>query len=423
MRHVIALTAYFCYYGIFINMIRLKTLLFEQEDKFMLDLWKKQYSQYVAVIKTHDANEIVNKFPDKIMPVSSYSMLFNLFKDKRTGYDSLTAMIRGEFDAVKDKLLLDRLSQMMSTSGITNQRVPNAHIKIIRLDSSTADAEYQSGATHKAKEQYNALLPKVRDWWLKWLNNPKTIQKMVTNINGDKSFYSPDIDANWLIKTIYPVYYKVLNSLEFRYFNPNMQTRDNKYKNIEFKKGNYAFVNPSIPSTVFINITQPDAEAFDTLIHEVQHLLWNKYPMNPTEQLLKIFNNKSSSIFSFDTDNDASVNNQLQVIASKYKISTMNLNVWKQWQEEKEKTKPGYTSSPTEKMSNIQSVRNYFKLKPGQSITIEMLRPYIIGAKEHTDVYWLLMGWAAAKFPDLQQFVNSINKLASNDMPNNQNIT
>ena len=27
MRHVIALTAYFCYYGIFINMIRLKTLL------------------------------------------------------------------------------------------------------------------------------------------------------------------------------------------------------------------------------------------------------------------------------------------------------------------------------------------------------------------------------------------------------------
>ena len=400
-------------------MIRLKTLLFEQEDKFMRDLWKIQYDKYVAVIKTHDPKAIVDKFPDKIIPISSYSMLFNLFKDKRTGYDSLSAMIRGEFDAVRDKALLDRLSQMMLTSGITNQRVPNAHIKIIRLDSSTAESEYDSGV----KEKYNALLPKVREWWLNWLKNPKTIQKMVTNINGDKSFYSQDIDANWLIKTIYPEYYKVLYSLEFRYFNPYTQKRDNKYKNIEFKQGSYAFVNSSVPSTVFIDTTVADTEAFDTLIHEVQHLLWNKYPMNPTKQLLKIFNNKLSSIFSFDTDNDASVKKQLQVVATKYKISTMNLNTWKQWQEKNEKTNPGYTSSPTEKMSNIQAVRNYFKLKPGQNITVEMLRPYINGSKEHTDVYWLLIGWAAAKFPDLQQFINGINKLASNNMPNNQNIT
>ena len=78
-------------------MIRLKTLILEQ-DQFMKDLWKKKYDAYVAVIKTHNAKAIVDKFPAKISPVSSYAMFFDMFKDKRTGYDSLSAMIRGEFD-------------------------------------------------------------------------------------------------------------------------------------------------------------------------------------------------------------------------------------------------------------------------------------------------------------------------------------
>jgi len=400
-------------------MIRLKTLILEQ-DQFMKDLWKKKYDAYVAVIKTHNAKAIVDKFPAKISPVSSYAMFFDMFKDKRTGYDSLSAMIRGEFDAVRDKALLDQLSQRMTTSGITNQRVANGHIKIIRLDASTADTEYQPGVPDGFKEKYNALLPKVREWWLKWLNDPITIQKAVANINANKKPNEQAIDAKWLTTNVYPIYNKVLYSLEFRYYNPTTQKQDAKFKNVKFDPGALAFVTRSAPSTVFINVTIEDAGALDTLIHEVQHLLWYKYPLNPTKQLLNIFNNKSNDTITSDNVYNA----ELSKVATKYNIGTDTLKWWKETQKREEKSDPGYNSDPNEKMSNIQAVRNFFKLKPGQDITVEMLRPHINnGGKANTDIYWLLMGWAAAKFPDLQKFVNGINALAVNDTPNNQNIT
>lgn len=413
-------------------MIRLKTLISEQ-DQFMKDLWKKTYDKYVAVIKTHDPRAIVDKFPDKITPVSSYAMFFDMFKDKRTGYDSLSAMIRGEFDAVRDKALLDQLSQKMTMAGITNQRVANGHIKIIRLDSSTADVEYQSGVPAGFKKKYNALLPKVREWWLNWLNDPVTKQKAVANINANKNANEPNIDENWLTTKVYPLYNKVLYSLEFRYYNAENQAQDAKYKNIKFDErdaGAKAFVNDSVPTTVFINVTIDNPTPLDTLIHEVQHLLWNKYPLNPTKQILKIFNNKSNDTIT----SDSIYNAELSKVTTKYNIGTDMLKWWKDEQERLEKSDPGYNSDPNEKMSNIQAVRRYFKLKPGQPITVAMLRPHINnGAKDSGNIFWLLMGWAAAKFPDLQQFVNDINALAAKGQdktiqqptiqPNNQDIT
>jgi hypothetical protein len=331
-------------------------------------------------------------------------------------------MIRGEFDAVRDKALLDQLSQLMTISGITNQRVANGHIKIIRLDSSTADA-VSSNVPDGTKEKYNALLPKVREWWLKWLNDPITIQKAVANINANKKPNEPSIDAKWLTTKVYPIYNKVLYSIEFRYYNPNTQKQDSKFKNVKFSKyvaKANAFVQPSVPATVFINVTSDNPNPLNTLIHEVQHLLWHKYPLNPTKQILNIFNNKSNDTIT----SDRTYNAELAQVATKYNIGTDTLKWWKERQEQKEKNDPGYNSDPNEKMSNIQAVRNHFKLKPGQNITVEMLRPHINnGGASNTNVYWLLMGWAAAKFPDLQKFVNDINALAVNDTPNNQNIT
>jgi hypothetical protein len=405
-------------------MIRLKTLILEdkEQDDFMKRVVKQVYDRYVTVIKKHDPKAIVSGFPERLSPASAYADFFNHFKDKRTGYDSLTAMIRGEFDAVRDKALLDQLSQLMTISGITNQRVANGHIKIIRLDSSTADA-VSSNVPDGTKEKYNALLPKVREWWLKWLNDPITIQKAVANINANKKPNEPSIDAKWLTTKVYPIYNKVLYSIEFRYYNPNTQKQDSKFKNVKFSKyvaKANAFVQPSVPATVFINVTSDNPNPLNTLIHEVQHLLWHKYPLNPTKQILNIFNNKSNDTIT----SDRTYNAELAQVATKYNIGTDTLKWWKERQEQKEKNDPGYNSDPNEKMSNIQAVRNHFKLKPGQNITVEMLRPHINnGGASNTNVYWLLMGWAAAKFPDLQKFVNDINALAVNDTPNNQNIT
>ena len=409
-------------------MIRLKQLLFEdnEQDDFMKRVVKQVYDRYVIVIKKHDPKSIVTRFPERLSPASSYVDFFKHFKDKRTGYDSFTAMVKGEFDAVRDKALLDQLSGLLTKSGITNERVPNGHIKIIRIDSGTADA-VSSHVPDGLKEKYNALLPKAVKWWKDWLNDPITKQKIIKNINATKKPNEAPFTEKWLNDTLYVVYFKVLNSIELRFVDPSKPDSKYKFTPKPTTASALAYVRPDIaPTTLFINYLKQDDEPIDTLIHEIQHLLYNKYPFNPSSQVLKIFNNKSNT----PNTSNSSIDANLQSISKKYQVETKDLEWWKQTQDNYEKKNPGYTSSPNEKLSNIVAVRRLFNLKPGQPITVAMIKPYITGTKSHTDVYWLLMGWASAKFPDLQQFLNEINDLAQQNVnktnsiePNNQNIT
>ena len=90
---------------------------------------------------------------------------------------------------------------------------------------------------------------------------------------------------------------------------------------------------------------------------------------------------------------------------------------WKQWAIRKKPNDPEYVCRATEKMSNIMAVRSYFKLKPGQNITVAMLKPYIEEKKQHTDITWILGCWALNNFPDLNTMLNRINMLAKNNTP------
>jgi hypothetical protein len=81
----------------------------------------------------------------------------------------------------------------------------------------------------------------------------------------------------------------------------------------------------------------------------------------------------------------------------------------------KDSNTDGYACEHTESMSRIMSIRNLFGIKPGQNITPEMLKPYIKGEKEHTDVNWLLLCWASNGFKDIRLFLADINKLAFQD--------
>ena len=406
-------------------MIRLKQLLFEADD-FMKSVIQKKYNEYISIIKKHDPRSIKDGFPVSIRPASAYIDFFNLFKDKRTGYNSFTAMVKGEFDAVRDKALLDQLSGLLKKAGIYNQRVPNGHIKIIRIDTGKKDAVFND-VSEETKKEYNNYLIKARKWWVDWLNDPITKSKIIKNYNANKKPNEPVATEQWLNKTLYPIYFKVLDSLELRYLYPTQL--DAKFK-ITFKDTDaIMFVMPNITATIFINILQieGDVEPLENMIHEIQHLLYHTWPMNSTATVLKIFNNKAQNTIT----SPSVVNSNLQSISKKYQVGTNVLKWWEGERVKQEKNQPGYISDPNEKLSNINAIRKLFNLKPGQLITVAMMSPYINRVKDNINMYWLLLGWASENFPDLQQFLNDINNLAQNNdanktnsiEPNNQNIT
>lgn len=406
-------------------MIRLKQLLFEADD-FMKSLIQKKYNEYISIIKKHDPKSIKDGFPVSIRPASAYIDFFNLFKDKRTGYNSFTSMVKGEFDAVRDKALLDQLSGLLKKAGIYNQRVPNGHIKIIRIDTGTVDA-LSNDVSEETKKEYNNYLIKARKWWVDWLNDPITKSKIIKNYNANKKPNEPVATEQWLNKTLYPIYFKVLYSLELRYHDPNKP--DAKFKFTFDDMDAIMFVKPNIPATIFINTRQiaSDTTPLENMIHEIQHLLYHKWPMNSTATVLKIFNNKAENMITSQSILDSN----LQSISKKYQVGTDVLKWWEDERARQEKERPGYISSPNEKLSNINAIRKLFNLKPGQPITVAMIKPYINGTKHNINVFWFLLGWASENFPDLQQLLNDINNLAqTNDAnkinsiePNNQNIT
>ena len=406
-------------------MIRLKQLLFEDDD-FMKSLIQKKYNEYISIIKKHDPRSIKDGFPVSIRPASAYIDFFNLFKDKRTGYNSFTAMVKGEFDAVRDKALLDQLSGLLKKAGIYNQRVPNGHIKIIRIDTGTVDA-ISNDVSDETKKEYNNYLIKARKWWVDWLNDSITKSKIIKNYNANKKPNQAVATEEWLNKTLYPIYFKVLYSLELRYHDPSKP--DAKFKFTFDDAGAIMFVKENIPATIFINILniEGDAEPLENMIHEIQHLLYYKWPMNSTATVLKIFKDKANNTIT----SPSVVNSNLQSISKKYQVGTNVLKWWEDQRVSEEKDSPGYISNPNEKLSNIVAIRKFFNLKPGQLITVAMLKPYINRIKNNINIYWLLLGWASQNFPDLQQFLNDINNLAQkNDAnktnsiePNNQNIT
>jgi 3-deoxy-D-manno-octulosonic acid (KDO) 8-phosphate synthase len=70
-------------------------------------------------------------------------------------------------------------------------------------------------------------------------------------------------------------------------------------------------------------------------------------------------------------------------------VDVNKLNSWERVSKNASPEDPGYVCRETEKASNIQSVRHLLNIKPGQNITPQMLKPYINGEKNDTNIDWL----------------------------------
>ena len=254
------------------------------------------------------------------------------------------------------------------------------------------------------------------------MSSPITQKKVQSN--WDTWYRSGSVS----VKYIFPDYFKMLDSLKIKFYDELdpinwSNITDNAYA---FVKGFKLYSD----NTIYINLTQNDPDPYDTLIHEIQHIIYNIKPLNPEEKIRDIFvtkNTKRATPNSIEsslrpTNND--INDQLlrqssNVIKSMgLDMTATRLTLWKLSADNYKR--PAYVCQATEKMSNIMSIRSHFKLKPGQNITIEMLKPYIEGKKKNTDISWIILCWAKNGFPNLNKMINRINTLAVNNTGTNR---
>lgn len=419
----------------------MKVLIKEHQYSLLLE----QLNIVSAYREIVDASSGLGTDPDKILKafdniknVKDFTKLLSMFKDKKTGYDNFSDMINQEYekfnfdDVSKLKQKLYPLGVIVSYSSGKNYFGEHLFtgdftFRILNPPNTKQNTKQNN---KNCVNKYNPLLVQGKKYWIDWLSNPITKQKFIKNWSDE------DYDIND-VNEIFKNYINSLNNLKL-FFYDNSIDKINGLDVIN-KRDAYAFVSKNSPNNIYINCSLNDDDAFGTLIHEIQHILYYIHPLNPDTKVGELFVDKNTNkmgpidflsniinpigslLKTSKTDNDLSQN--IKNISKMYNIKFDELKVLYSASSKYEKKNPGYTCRETEKMSNITSIRKLFNIKPGQNITLKMLSPYIRGEKQHTDVFWLLSCWALSGFSDINVLINKMNQLAYQDFKSNKDNT
>jgi hypothetical protein len=369
-----------------------------------------------------DKTKILKAF-DYIKNVQDFKTLISMFKDKRTGYGSFEEMINKEYDRQDFKDIIKLRDKLYSIGVILNFNSGNSiagnplfleGVKISYVNNTPKTPQPKTYTPNKYLQQvpkacsskWQSQLEKSKNYWIQWLSNPITKTKFLNNWKK--------VEKNMTLVEVGNIFKKYIDSLKvlkLYYFDSKL---------IPDNADAFAFVNRYEPEKIFVNCSQNDPDPYGTLIHEMQHMLYNIKPLNPEVQIGNVFvdsNTKKSTIKTFfdiyKTKNLQSRElSNIDIISKNLGVAPSMLDYFLNVAKYKEKEDPGYVCEETEKMSNITAIRKTLGVKPGQNITKEMVLPYIKGEKDHTDVSWMLACWALKGFPDLNGMLNKINDLA-----------
>lgn len=352
-----------------------------------------------------------------------FQIFMGLFKDKKTGYGSFIEMMNDEFDR-QDMTTIQKVRKKLLSIGIDT----SFNWAYNRL----GDILYDSGfrvipkSTVQACGNYEKLLPRAIKYWKDWLLSPVTKKKFNQNWG-----YNPLINAD----SIFKKYLEALDGIVIEYYNKQSPNAI---------KSAYAYVNQLNPAKIFVNCDARDPKPLDTLVHEIQHTLYNIHPLNPEKKIGSLFVNdktKREKVTDFFTDlalstvspllaigkevydsskeyntpngvTGTSLKVNFEEVSKRTGIESEDLKWWSDTATKYNKEKHGYVCDETEKMSNIMAIRKYFNLKPGQDVTYKMLKSEMEAKRPHTDVHWLILCWALNGFQDINGLLNKMNSLA-----------
>jgi hypothetical protein len=363
--------------------------------------------------------------------------LLTLFKDKKTGYSDFFEMVNEEFELDNWKEAEFLISALKNINVLTTAFIPTNYLgsKIFKGGFKLKNYGYnneipetpETPETKKKMESCRTLwskeLPKAIKWWRDWLSDPITKNKFFSNYTASLSTVS--------IKEYYRNYFELLNKIKLNFYNNNMTS----VNGINVEKDAIAFVispDGNIYANCTFNITQLEIE--ETLIHEIQHMIYSIKPLNQNYKIYSVFGKNDSGKKSKEQIKSEFLSNRTsktkkyspEIIATSKKL---NVDPWYIYYLKRKVNKeiansddPGYLCRETEKMSNIAAIRRILGLKPGQNITFDMVKPYITRDKDNTEFYWFLLCWAQRGFTDINKMLQDINQLAlkqNNTQPTN----
>ena len=270
------------------------------------------------------------------------------------------------------------------------------------------------------------MLKKAKHWWLNRLRDPNILMKIIRQqytVDNIKKWTDKEIDKeiNNAVRNLLAATNKIVSINKLSYYN-------------DPKSDALMFVTENDPtSTNIININCAHVSKFNndqlvsSLVHEIQHHIHNliggngyfesiwdgikieKNPYRPQvpvsekswiDKAKEYINNLTGSK---DVDKSIPLNDT-------YFLKRYQSRVW-----EHLKDKQTYACNPTEIQSRVAQVRFLLNLKPGQDITIEMLK----NEKVYAAFQYNLMCWGGRKDNiSLQDYLNNLNSLAKNDAPN-----
>jgi hypothetical protein len=275
------------------------------------------------------------------------------------------------------------------------------------------------------KERIKKIFPTAIEFWRNWLNNPITKEKIKKGNNFDDN----------KIDEVYKQYFNTLNKINFVYAGLCTEIR--------YDNGFYAWVtegdsNPNVYVSLWNNMNRSDEFIEETLIHEVQHILYFIQPMSPELKIDNCFNVKTknkvsglkkiiSNLFKFNKKpninlkgiiNNFGIDNE----SAKKVYDFFNLEL----EREKQRGKEGYITNTNENYSRVMELRKKFNINPGENLTISNFKPFIDELLKSTDynsyfnwlnkhsagVYYFLLHWAYKGFTDFNMLLNDVNSLA-----------
>ena len=366
-------------------------------------------------------------------PTEFAQLLTLLRQSKKTGYSDFVTMINGEYDKFNYNDIVKLINKLKSIgvestiAGGKNKLGQSLFLGKFRITYIPSDSEFKIPMTKinsACKTKWNNVLPKAVAFWRNWLKDPITREKVKNNW-ADKKYAAANNTLT--VADAFDFYEDSLSNLKLIFYDNTMAI----VRNQRTIPSAYAFVSSDNPYGIYVNCSLNDPDPYATLIHEIQHIIYNIKPLNPAKKIRDAFvtsktvKQTTQQIQASLPAKNTKISSYVEIIkntATKLGIDPKYLKYWKDTALDNKKSSgdPYYICRETEKMSNLMSIRKTLNIKPGGVITYNMLKPYITLQKTHIDMDWFLMCWAINNFTDINKMLSKINQLAANQSKTNK---
>jgi len=238
-------------------------------------------------------------------------------------------------------------------------------------------------------------LAEAKKWWKNWLSNTDVMTKFrkLNNLDFIKSM------------GIVFEYLKIIDNIKLKYFN--------KFEgNLS---STYAYVVCSDPYTINVSIEQirkkDKSGKVQTMIHEMQHLLYCYFPMTPDKGVTQF--KSSDQCYEKNKDGqrkdriakDLGIDSRLVVIH----LSDLIFTAYRGWK------KDYLLGDNSEFLSRLQGARYFLGVPAGGNITKKQIADYIKyynsedESTQNPQLNYILVNWILKEFPPLDEFINDLN--------------